>query len=147
MWRKCCILTQPSAHQQGLSLVRTKLEKTSQRSISKTSKQQHVSVRGKTKQKHCPALVITDLTVQCNQLSVTLLTRQTLPLPGLQQDGPFSVQVSWLAALTQVGLGNVLPVNAHAVYVLPGTGRGTPRTTFKHTHTRADIKGRRTGSD
>lgn len=26
----------------------------------------------------------------------------------------------WLAALTQVGLRNVLPVNAHAVYVLPG---------------------------
>lgn len=39
----------------------------------------------------------------------------------MQQDGPLSVQVSWLAALTQVGLRNVLPVNAHAVYVLPGT--------------------------
>lgn len=52
---------------------------------------------------------------------MTLLTRQTFPFPGLQQDGPLSVQVSWLAALTQVGLRNVLPVDAHAVYMLPGT--------------------------
>lgn len=77
-------------------------------------------------------------------VSVTLLTRQTLPLPGLQQDGPLSVQVSWLAALAQVGLGNVLPVDAHAVYVLPGTERGTPRPNF---NTHMDIKGRRKGSN
>lgn len=57
---------------------------------------------------------------------MTLLTRQTFPLSGLQQDGPLSVQVSWLAALTQVGFRNVLPVDAHAVYVLPGT-KMTPR--------------------
>lgn len=50
-----------------------------------------------------------------------LLTRQTFPFPGLQQDGPLSVQVSWLAAFTQVGLRNVLPVDAHAVYMLPCT--------------------------
>lgn len=33
----------------------------------------------------------------------------------------------WLAALTQVGLRNVLPVNAHAVYMLPGTKGETTR--------------------
>lgn len=52
---------------------------------------------------------------------MTFLTRQTFPFPGLQQNGPLSVQVSWLTALTQVGLRNVLPVDAHAVYMLPGT--------------------------
>lgn len=52
---------------------------------------------------------------------MTFLTRQTFPFPSLQQNGPLSVQVSWLAAFTQVGLGNVLPVDAHAVYMLPGT--------------------------
>lgn len=75
---------------------------------------------------------------------MTLLTRQTLPLPGLQQDGPLSVQVSRLAALAQVSLGNVLPVDAHAVYVLPGTGRGTPNPTF---NTGGDGKGCRKGGD
>lgn len=74
-------------------------------------------------------LIILGWKVQFNRhgasVSVTLLTRQTLPLPGLQQDGPLSVQVSRLAALAQVGLGNVLPVDAHAVYVLPGTRRDT----------------------
>lgn len=66
---------------------------------------------------------------------VTLLTRQTLPLSGLQQNGPLSVQVSRLAALAQVGLGNVLPVDAHAVYVLPGTRRGRPGQRLIHIHT------------
>lgn len=54
-------------------------------------------------------------------MCVIFLTRQTLPFPGLQQDGPLSVQVSGLAAFTQVGLRNVLPVDAHTVYMLPGT--------------------------
>ena len=54
-------------------------------------------------------------------MCVILLTRQTFSFSGLQQDGPLSVQVSWLAAFTQVGLRNVLPVDAHTVYMLPGT--------------------------
>lgn len=57
----------------------------------------------------------------CTLICVVLLTRQTFSFPGLQQDGPLSVQVSRLAAFTQVGLRNVLSVDAHAVYMLPGT--------------------------
>lgn len=53
----------------------------------------------------------------------SFLTRQTFSFPGLQQDGPFSIQVSRLAALTQVGLRNVLSVDTHAVYVLPSATR------------------------
>lgn len=123
--------------------LRTKL-KTSPGSMSKTSKQQHVSVGVKTKRKQpklsCVSLGFDSSVQQTGQsVSVTLLTRQTLPLPGLQQDGPLSVQVSWLAALTQVGLGNVLPVDAHAVYVLPGTRQGTTRPTFNaHTDKRLE---------
>lgn len=50
-----------------------------------------------------------------------LLTGQALSFPGLKQDGSLSIQMSWLAPFTQVGLRNVLSVNPHAVYVLPGT--------------------------
>lgn len=56
-------------------------------------------------------------------LRVVQLTRETLSFPGLQQDGPLSIQVSWLAALTQVSLRNVLPVDAHAVDMLPRAGK------------------------
>lgn len=60
-------------------------------------------------------------TQTCISIGVALLTRQAFSFPGLQQDGPLSIQVSRLAAFTQVGLRNVLPVDAHAVYMLPGT--------------------------
>lgn len=59
------------------------------------------------------------------------LTRHVLSLPGLQQDGVLSVQGAWLTAFTQVGLGNVLPVDPHAVYVLP------------HTNTQRELRVRR----
>lgn len=55
------------------------------------------------------------------------LTRHVLSLPGLQQDGTLSVETSRLAALTQVRLGNVLPIDTHTVYMLPHA--------MTHTHT------------
>lgn len=57
----------------------------------------------------------------CKHILAFLLTGQALSFPGLKQDGSLSIQMSWLAPFTQVGLRNVLPVNAHAVYVLPST--------------------------
>lgn len=36
--------------------------------------------------------------------------------------------MSWLAPFAQVGLRNVLPVDAHAVYVLPGTKKNTNKS-------------------
>ena len=60
----------------------------------------------------------------CVCVDLFRLTRQALPLAGLQQDGPLSVQRPGLAALTQVRLWDVLPVDAHAVDVLPCTGAG-----------------------
>lgn len=63
---------------------------------------------------------------------LVVLTRQTFSFSRLQQDGPLSVQVSGLAAFTQVGLRNVLPVDAHAVYMLPGTEESKAQCFNKH---------------
>ena len=60
----------------------------------------------------------------CVCVDLFRLTRQALPLAGLQQDGPLAVQGPGLAALTQVRLWDVLPIDAHAVDVLPCTGAG-----------------------
>ena len=72
----------------------------------------------------CVSLCMCVYVCACVCVDLFRLTRQALPLAGLQQDGPLPVQRPGLAALTQVRLWDVLPVDAHAVDVLPCTGAG-----------------------